>query len=430
MRVPSVPKPRLFILLPEAHQGKTEAKNPALCEPNAKGRRHAIPASWPPASSTYPISIQSRICIKEVVGILETSTKQTEPAIGRISRLAAHGLIALFITLVLGALAVSGIISTNIGHVLWGSAWIAGSLFIFAEAFPNQSLPKKLILSGLLGVLILTADIWILRWKRHQDSRAAIVSLPEPTPPTPSTKSEAGPTVATSRPVPKRPPRREIIVVVTFKDSPLFTAGRKEKIRTELDAYYRYLTQLGLDLPREIPPLGLSPAHGPLMGGGSQGPVYYSSLIVPEDTVDNPAVLRFVYSLYTFNRMLVWPNAYKASISRAEAEDDEVAAQIYACYYPASFSGKSVCGKNGSDHKWTDAMLEVRMKYGQEYTDALMCYTLRMWNDMPPKDVENFDRFFRYKLVAGETVKDNGPNRHRELDEILRKHGIEVTLPQ
>ena len=126
---------------------------------------------------------------------------------------------------------------------------------------------------------------------------------------------------------------------------------------------------------------------------------------------------------------MVWPNAWNPTISRTEAENDEVAAWIYSCYYPASFSGHSVCDKNAPGHKWVGAMWDVKQKYGQEYADALMCYTLKMWRDIPSKYADNFDRFFRYKLVAGETVKDNSADRHRELDGIFRQHEIDVSQP-
>jgi hypothetical protein len=178
-------------------------------------------------------------------------------------------------------------------------------------------------------------------------------------------------------------PKREIIVVVTFKDSPIFTQQRRKNIEIELDDYYRYLRNLGFDLPREIPPIGASPPHAVGSagggGGGLHGPVYYSSLIIPEDALDAPGSVRTTYSLYVFDRIFVWPDAWKSNLPRAEVEDDEVAAWIYSCYFPWSFSGQSTCDSSAPGHQWVDAMWDVRQKYGREYADA---YVLR------PKDVE------------------------------------------
>jgi len=228
-------------------------------------------------------------------------------------------------------------------------------------------------------------------------------------------------------------PKREILVVLTFKDSSIFTQQRRKNIEIELDDYYRYLRNLGFDLPREIPPIGASPPHavGGAGGGGGglQGPVYYSSLIIPEDALDAPGSVRTTYSLYVFDRILVWPDAWKSNLPHAEAEDDEVAAWIYSCYFPRSFGGQSTCDNSAPGHQWVDAMWDVRQKYGQEYADSLMCYALKMWRDLPTKYADNFDRFFRYKLVTGETVKDNSADRYREVNEVLQHHGIDTAQP-
>jgi len=224
-------------------------------------------------------------------------------------------------------------------------------------------------------------------------------------------------------------PKREIIVVVSFKDSPALTKKRRTNIEIGLDDFYRYLKNLGFDFPREVPPIGVSPPHSVMSAGGGQGPAYYSSLIISEDVVDDPRIVRTVYAGYTFNRILVWPDAWKSNISRAEAEDDEVAAWVYECYFPRSFDGQSTCDSSAPGHKWVDAMWDVRQKYGQEYADSLMCYTLKMWRDIPSKYLDNFDRFFRYRLAAGESVKDNSTDRYSELNKIFQDHGIDTAQP-
>jgi hypothetical protein len=155
-------------------------------------------------------------------------------------------------------------------------------------------------------------------------------------------------------------------------------------------------------------------------GGGSEGPAYYSSVIITEDKVDDPSILRSVYSSYIFNRTLVWPDAYKTGISRTEAEDDEIAAWIFSCYFPASFSEHKACADEAPGHKWSDAMWDVRREYGQDYTDGLMCYTVKTWKGVPAKYVNDFDKFFRYRIAGGESVKDNG-QRDREIDAIFKR---------
>jgi hypothetical protein len=58
-----------------------------------------------------------------------------------------------------------------------------------------------------------------------------------------------------------------------------------------------------------------------------------------------------------------------------------------------------------------------------------MCYALRMWRDLPTKYADKFDEFFRYKLTAAETVKDNSTDRYREVNEVLQHHGIDTAQP-
>jgi hypothetical protein len=220
----------------------------------------------------------------------------------------------------------------------------------------------------------------------------------------------------------------EMVVKMTFKGSPLFTPARKEKVQRIMNDYYKYLRSIGFDLPTEIPPLGLTPKGSIMLGGGSQGPAYYSSLRIPEDTVDSADTLRFIYSSYAFNRMLVWPDAYKTGLSRVEAEGDEKGAWIFECYFPSSFAGKDICERTTPGHEWFDVAWEVRKKYGKDYTDGLMAYTAIMWGGVPAKYTDNFDKFFRYKLASGESVKDNG-DEGSTITAIAKAHGRDLTPP-
>jgi superinfection exclusion protein B len=222
--------------------------------------------------------------------------------------------------------------------------------------------------------------------------------------------------------------KNEVIIKVTFKSSPIFTPRRQRKIVWELNRYYRYLAALGFDLSPDIPPLGLTPPHSLLLGGGQMGaPSYYSSIYVPEGMVDDPNIFRYIFSVSFFNGYLTNPNA----TSRSEAEDGEIAAWVYSCYYPVSFGGRQVCSTEAPGHKWNDALWEIRQTFGADYTDRLLCYSFKMWKAIPSKYPDSFDQFFRYKLVSGESVADNGGGqRYWELNAILQRHGIDITQPQ
>jgi hypothetical protein len=218
--------------------------------------------------------------------------------------------------------------------------------------------------------------------------------------------------------------KNEVVIKMTFKSSLLFTEKEQRRIIWNLNKYFRYLEDLGFDFPKEIPPLELCPPNSVVMGGGSPGPAYLSSLIIPENTINTPDVLREGYSSYIFNRVLTWPDAYKAGLSRAEAEDDEEAASIFACYFPASFSGHRICGTEPSadENNWNDALWELRRERGKDDVDQLLYYTFVSWNSLPAKHPEKFDLFFRYHLTTGGIVKGV-----LGIEPLLKRHGIDVT---
>jgi hypothetical protein len=219
---------------------------------------------------------------------------------------------------------------------------------------------------------------------------------------------------------------KELVVKMTFKQSAVLTDQRQRDLEWEMNKYFLYLKKVGFDLPAEIPPLGLTPPHGIIViGGPTTGPISTHSLFIPEDAIENIDNMRFAYSVYTFNRLLVWPDMLKPGMSRVEAEHDEVASWIAECYFSASFTGHQVCDKGTPGYKWQEGLWEVRSQLGQGYTDGLVCYTVNLWRNVPPKYVGNFDHFFRYKLVSGESVKGNS-NTGREMDAIFKRHGIDV----
>jgi hypothetical protein len=217
--------------------------------------------------------------------------------------------------------------------------------------------------------------------------------------------------------------KHEMVIRMTFKQSPVL-ADQQDRIQWEMNSFFLYLKKVGFNLPAEIPPLGLNPPHSVmLVGGPTIGPISTHSIFIPEDAIQNTDNIRFAYSVYTFNRLLAWPDMLKSGMTPAEKGNDEVAAWIAECYFPASFVGHVVCDGGTPGYKWQEALWEVREKLGQDYADGLICYTVNLWASVPSKYVDDFDKFFRYKLVSGESVKDS-PNTGREIDAIFKRHGL------
>jgi hypothetical protein len=118
----------------------------------------------------------------------------------------------------------------------------------------------------------------------------------------------------------------------------------------------------------------------------------------------------------------------KVGMNHAEKEDDEIAAWIMQCYFPASFVGHLVCDRNSPGYKWQEALWEVRSQLGHDYADGLLCYTVNLWGSVPSKYVGDFDKFFRYKLASGESVKDNA-NTGKEIDAIFKRRRLDISPP-
>ncbi|HEY5259293.1 MAG TPA: hypothetical protein VIJ46_01505, partial [Rhabdochlamydiaceae bacterium] len=70
-----------------------------------------------------------------------------------------------------------------------------------------------------------------------------------------------------------------------FKSSPLFTPLRKWKIVHAADAYRDYLKDVGFDIPKRTPPLGVSDG---LIGGAVGGDIYNSGMMISKDQLNHP----------------------------------------------------------------------------------------------------------------------------------------------
>ncbi len=222
--------------------------------------------------------------------------------------------------------------------------------------------------------------------------------------------------------------KNEMVVKMTFKESGLLTERRRHRIQWDMNTYFLYLKKVGFDLPVEIPPFGVMPSPGIIwVGGPAAGPISTHTILIPADVVGVTDDIRLAYSAYTFNRILVWPAEAQPATSSVEKQNDEVAAWIMECYFSASFADHMVCDAGTPGYKWQEAMWEVRDKLGQDYADGLMCYTVNLWETVPPKFQDHFDKFFRYKLVGGESVKGS-PDIGTNVDKIFVRHGLDISL--
>ena len=104
------------------------------------------------------------------------------------------------------------------------------------------------------------------------------------------------------------------IVGLIFKDSPGFSDERKRIIQETIDSYYSYLVTLGLDPPKDLPPISIRKGgtpymggafgHTPLNGGVTMGSE--SGRAGPVVTYGDWAFMRLLEPTASYDRQMYW----------------------------------------------------------------------------------------------------------------------------
>lgn len=211
-------------------------------------------------------------------------------------------------------------------------------------------------------------------------------------------------------------------VQMIFKSSLKFTPYHRWKITREADDFRNYLIEVGFDVPRQVPPLGVAPnaiMSGAVEGAGALG----ADMVIPEESLANPGdPFRVAYSEYLFGNLV--PEHPK---NLQESERVGRAVRIFADYYRCSYANKlSVFYPYPPDlGKWESALWELRGKYGREFMDKAMFYATKRWlpygTDQSDKD---FDSYFALRIEVGIAVFDNNGNPINEVREFWKQKGF------
>ena len=227
-----------------------------------------------------------------------------------------------------------------------------------------------------------------------------------------------------TRPTPPPSPSVKLI----FKDSPLFTPIRKQRIQEQLTAFRSYLTSIGFDAPLEVPPLGTVPGTMTISGTGDSK-IYYQDINIGEQVIDDPMRVRGAYAGYAFRKMLDvddlnrWDHPYRGLTS-----------SVLANYFNWSFANKTWSQPLGNS--WEGALWEIRERCGQRFTDMALFYMFKTLGDVAdPKllkdrragytvSSEEFNLYFFHGFLSGEQVVDNQFHNLSTIGQILRDHGL------
>jgi hypothetical protein len=202
-----------------------------------------------------------------------------------------------------------------------------------------------------------------------------------------------------------------------FKDSPLFTPERKAHISAVIESFYRYLCGVGFTLPADIPPLGARPGRSISSAAIIPGSIYDAHLSLPEDKIDDPALIRALYSQWVFQDVI-----FGAYLVQGWPFSDDLAT-IYSCYYLSSFVDRDLCDYNWRNGEWVRALWDIRRAEGKQFTDKALLYTIKAW-DPPITKPKDFNDLFAMRFIKGIGIRDND-FKHAELaGKILAQHSL------
>ena len=219
------------------------------------------------------------------------------------------------------------------------------------------------------------------------------------------------------RTLPPRGPELKLI----FKDSSLFTPSRKQRIAGEMEKFYRYLVELGLEAPKEVPPLGVREQGAFGMAGTFPGPVYLDSVGLPSSALDDPMTPVRGYAMYCFPFML------RVSSRPFGADRRQRASWIFQSYFVSSFNGKRPQTGTSDIAKWIDGLWDIRQRYGQDFADRLVPFGLKSLSDFGDEggnEKLDFTTYFYNSVMLGESVVDNDFSKMPKINQILELRGL------
>jgi hypothetical protein len=267
--------------------------------------------------------------------------------------------------------------------------------------------------------------------------------------PTPVVKPDEKTTAKTPLEPPKQvaPQPRETqppLVPLMFKDSPLFTPERRERIAKDINGFAEYLKGLGIPIPADIPPIGVDTTNPKATGWSfnEQGNTkyYYNEFTLKQGILDNRqkvteafcyfVIGRFIYKAPPVLSPQLTREQWEAAIDTPEQMDPSyrhAASGTLTQYLNHSYwskrlaeNEKPVCPDKGDG--MTYYFWRIREKYGKEFADKLAVFTIRATVDKSYADAnQHFRQYFYERLKMADSVIDNENSKMPGIDAILRE---------
>lgn len=231
-----------------------------------------------------------------------------------------------------------------------------------------------------------------------------------------------------SVPIPNPPDWREpqSSIHLVFQDSPLLTEAVQQQITRDLSAFREYLLGLGIQVPEEFPPIGISSSPGStqLRTWGSL-PTYRSGATINQGWILDRRAVTEQYADYIIAELLRQRVEQHPSVCTVQ---DMVASSAIARYYNWSFWDYKAANAIGY---WSSQLWAVRGLTGKHFADNLVAFTLKAIIDSPEEDAHpDFDVYFYRKIKIADSVIDGNAEKMEDIKAVIEKNGINVTLPK
>lgn len=185
-----------------------------------------------------------------------------------------------------------------------------------------------------------------------------------------------------------------------------------------------YLKGLGIPVPDDTPPLGVTPgartsnAKNVHLPPGL--PLYRGELNISERDALQGDIREFAnqyadYVVMADTKLMEDGAKRKGPVNSPETKQLEKRFMInitLAMYFYWSFLGENLGGKEGRGTGWEDALWRVRSGLGKDYCDRLMATTLKTFIDSPQEGIDaDTDTYFCQHLRTAFGVIDNGAKK-------------------
>ena len=224
---------------------------------------------------------------------------------------------------------------------------------------------------------------------------------------------------------PIEPPLSEWV----FKDSLLFTQEQKVHIATEITKFRQYLGTVGFDTGNEMPPIEVISAENPTGSYAATfgGPVYYDSLKLKANQLDNGVAITSAYSSYYFIKILMEPvfrlPDQGVCTWGGGSKHNQFSAFTFELYFNWSFWGKRTEDANLPS---VLAFWEMRGRFGKESTDRLVAFTAKAFIDNTCGDKSaDWEQYFYERVRIADQIVDSESSKLPAIKEILGRFGIQ-----